>query len=559
MQTIRLAVGALAAAMAGCAATAPRTPSTGSAQSARLFEGMGGFHRPITTSSPLAQRFFDQGLTWAYAFNHDEAIRSFEHAATLDPSCAMAWWGVALCNGPHINRPGMDPAQNTAAWDAIQRARSLVDDESQIERDLVEALTTRYAAVPPPDRRALDESYASAMRSLRDRYPADADIAVLHAESLMDLRPWDLWTIEGQPREGTPEIVAALEAAIALNSDHPGANHLLIHALEASADPARATAAADRLRTLVPVSGHLVHMPSHIDVRTGRWALAAAANESAINVDRSYRLFSPNQGFYRLYMAHNLHFLSYVSMMEGRRERALSAARDMIAAVPEPFIKQNSALIDPYMSIEIESLKRFGRWDDILRLREPRREFPITRALWRHARGVAFAAKDRIQEARREHARLRSQVDAIPEDAVAIINKAHDVLAIADRVLAGEIAYREGNLDRAISELRAAAAVEDRLVYMEPPEWMIPVRHPLGAILLEAGKPAEAEREYREDLRRWPENGWSLFGLEKALRAQGRISEADDTLARFKQAFARADFNLSSSCACVRHGARAAR
>ncbi|MBL8746628.1 MAG: hypothetical protein JNK58_09770 [Phycisphaerae bacterium] len=544
----------LSASLCGCAGKpSPKPESSAAIQEPTLFEGMGRYHRPVSTSFAEAQRYFDQGMVWMFAFNHDEAIRSFKHAARLDPQCAMAWWGVALCNGPHINKPGMEPDQNTAAWDALRNAIALRRNASPSEQALIDALAHRYAASPPADRSSLDRAYADAMRKLWSADQTDADVATLFAESLMDLRPWDLWTIEGRPREGTEEIVSVLERALAINPDHPAANHLLIHAVEASADPARANAAAERLRTLVPASGHLVHMPSHIDVRTGRWALAAESNEAALRVDSAYRRLSPKQGFYRLYMAHNHHFLSYVSMMEGRSERAIRAARDMIAGVPPEFIRSNAPLIDPYMGIEIEALKRFGKWDEILALPQPPRSLPITRAHWSFARGVALAAKGQIDDARREQQRCRAFAAAVPKDAMMAINKAADILAIADLVLDAEIAYAQGNDNVAITRLRDATAIEDRLIYMEPPEWMLPVRHTLGAVLLVAGKPQEAEQEYREDLRRWPENGWSLFGLARALRAQGRDSEASEIDTRFARAWARADTEINASCLCVKH------
>lgn len=548
-----MAMVLLATLLGGCAGGASsRGDRTLGAAGAVLFEGMGDYHRPVTTSSAEAQRFFNQGMVWMFAFNHDEAIRSFKEVARLDPDCAMAWWGIALCNGPHINKPGMEPAQNAAAWAALQKALALRERADPTEQALIDALAHRYAQPPPADRSCLDRAYADAMRALWQADQGDADVATLFAESLMDLRPWDLWTIDGQPHEGTEEIVSVLERALTIAPDHPGANHLLIHAVEASADPARANTAAERLRTLVPASGHLVHMPSHIDVRTGRWALAAESNEAAIRVDAEYHRLSPRQGFYRLYMAHNHHFLSYVSMMEGRSERALSAAREMIAGVPPEFLKKDAALIDPYMGIELEALKRFGRWEEILAVPEPPKNLPITRAMWSFSRAVALAATGRIDAARREQQRFRAYTANVPSDAMISVNKASEILTIADKVLAGEIALARGRHEEAISRLREAMAIEDRLIYMEPPEWMLPVRHTLGAVLIEAGRPSEAESEYREDLRRWPENGWSLYGLTRSLRAQGRDSEADELHERFERAWARADSTISASCLCVK-------
>lgn len=557
MRNAQLGAFVCASLLLGCSSVSTsRAPATSPSV---LFGQMGTYHRAITTGQPMAQRYFDQGLVWLYSFNHDEATRSFREAARIDPSCAMAWWGVAAANGPHINRPGMERLQSEVAWGAISRARSLASGASPVERAMIDALSARYVEDPPADRRALDQAYADAMASMWASNPHDADIGTLYAESLMNLRPWDLWTIEGQPKEGTATIVGTLERVLALNPDHPGGNHLLIHAVEASAEPSRANDAAERLRTLVPRSGHMVHMPSHIDVRTGRWAQAARSNEAAIIADREYRALSPQQDFYRLYMAHNLHFLSYVSMMEGRSERALSAAREMLASVPAEYAKDNAAMIDAYLFIEIEALMRFGEWDELLEVKKPASHFPVTRAMWTFARGVALAAKGRTDEARHEHSRLKRQIAAIPAERITIVNKAHDVLGIADLVLAGEIAYHEGDVRGAIDHLNDALKIEDRLVYMEPPEWMIPVRHPLGAMLIEVGRPAEAEQAYREDLRRWPENGWSLHGLSRALRAQGREHEAEQVESRLDEAWARADMPIKASCACVRHRTALAR
>ena len=289
--------------MVGCGQ--PSASMAGEQREVPLFEGMGHHHRAVTTSSDLAQRYFDQGLIWAYAFNHDEAIRSFEKATRLDPDCAMAFWGIALCNGPHINNPLVPPERSRAAWNAIQQAIALQDRATETERMLIAALSLRYADPPPADRAPLDQAYAAAMREVWRAHPDDSDVGTLFAEAMMDLRPWDLWTEQGQPRDVTKEVLAALEATLAMDPDHPGANHLYIHTIEASPHPERASAAADRLRQLVPASGHLVHMPSHIDVLTGRWAQAAQQNDAAIEVDRAYRAISPKQEFYRLYMAHN--------------------------------------------------------------------------------------------------------------------------------------------------------------------------------------------------------------------------------------------------------------
>ncbi len=522
------------------------------------FEGLGAHTRAVSTRSPEAQHYFDQGLVWAYAFNHDEAIRSFRTAAQHDPELAMAWWGVALCNGPHINFPAMEPAQSRDAWEALQAAQQHAGSASPVEQELIAALAARYSNPAPADRRPLDEAYAAAMKQVWQRHPDDADIGTLYAESLMDLQPWDLWTKDGQPKGNTPEILAVLDRALALDPDNPGANHLYIHALEASPHPERANVAADRLRRGVPISGHLVHMPSHIDVQCGRWALAADQNEQAIESHRRYREISPRQNFYRVYMAHNHHFLAFAAMMEGRSAVAEQAAREMVAGVPRQFIEEHGPWIDPLMSVVLDTLKRFGRWDEVLKEPRPPRELPITTAMWYFTRGVAFAAKGDVPAAEREQREFREAVRAVPADAMMAINPAHHVLSIADHMLAGEIAYARGELDASVAELKRAIALEDDLKYMEPPEWIQPVRHTLGAVLVSAGRYEEAERVYREDLAHWPENGWSLHGLARCLEAQGKAADAAQVAARFAATWARADVQIESSCLCVPGGQRRA-
>jgi tetratricopeptide (TPR) repeat protein len=519
-----------------------------------LYDGLGSHTRPVKTTSPLAQRYFDQALIFTYAFNHDEAIRAYTEAARLDPNCAMAWWGVALCNGPHINNPAVDAAHSAAAWAALQRALALQSNAAATDRALIRALAKRYADPPPTDRRPLDEAYAQAMREVWRASRGDADVGVLTAEALMDLQPWDLWTKEGQAQGNTLEIVGILEEVIASNPDHPGALHLYIHAVEASQNPGRAAAAADRLRRLVPAAGHLVHMPAHIDVRTGKWQEAADANVRAIVADRKYRETSPRQGFYHIYMAHNYHFLSYAAMMEGGSAVAINAARELIAGIPEEYARGHAALVDPVTPIVFEALMRFGRWDDILREPAPPTYLPVTTAFWRFARGVAYAAQGKVADAEREQVEFRAAVQKVPPDALMAINRAHTVLKIADHVLSGEIDYRRGRIDEAVRELAAATRIEDDLKYMEPPDWIQPVRHTTGAILVSAGRFSDAEVVYREDLQRWPENGWSLFGLWQCLKARGATAEAGEIDERFKKAWSRADVQIPASCLCVARG-----
>lgn len=523
-----------------------------------LFDGMGGHTRKVTTTSPDAQRYFDQGLTWAFAFNHDEAIRSFEQAAKFDPECAMAHWGIALCHGPHINNPVMNEAGAHAAWTSLQTALALIDNVTPAERSLVKALASRYAdptngkiPLTASERKPWDEAYANAMKDVFFQHSNDADVASLYAEALMDLHPWDLYDpATREPHPWTAEIVTTLERAIQLNARHPGANHYYIHAVEASNTPERGNAAAEVLRTLVPASGHLVHMTSHIDVRTGRWALAAEQNRRASKIDAAYRKISPDQGIYRIYMAHDDHFLAWTCMMLGRREEAQSAARAMIRNIPEDFMKAAAPFVDPLTSIELSVLMRFGRWDEIMEVPRPADYLPITAAMWHFARGSALAAQGKLDEALTEQSEFRKAMFALPDNAMLQQNPALKGLAIADWSLEGEIAFRQGRIDDAVEALTAAVEQEDALRYMEPPDWLQPARHSLGAILLSANRFTEAEAVYRADLKRWPENGWSLYGLARSLAAQ-KSPETGEIQARFDKAWAHADTDIAASCLCV--------
>jgi len=514
-------------------------------------DGLGHHAMAVTTQSPEAQAMFNQGLTWAYAFNHDEAIRAFEAAARHDPNCAMAYWGIALCNGPHINNPVLPPERAKAAWAAVEQARAVKQHASYPEQQLIEAVAARYAADAPADRRHLDEAYAAAMRQRYEMDINDADIGTLYAEAMMDLQPWDYWAKDGSPKGSTTAIIALLDHVLTINPNHPGANHLYIHMVEASPNPERGIPAADRLREMVPLSGHLVHMPSHIDVQVGQWAKASDMNEKAIAADAKYRAMRPRQGFYNMYMAHNRHFLTFSCMMEGRGDAALKAAREMLAAIPQDFIDNQPAFADPFLSIEFDVLKRFGRWDDLLNRPKPRGRLPISMAQYHYARGVAYAAKGRVDKARVERDLFLAAKQRVPQEALTGINPAHKVLSIAERVLDAEIAYREKRMDEAVKTLREAVAIEDDLLYMEPPEWIQPVRHTLGAFLLDADRVAEAEQVYRDDLKAWPENGWSLQGLAKCLAARGATTEADEVQTRLQSAWARADIKPTTSCLCV--------
>jgi tetratricopeptide (TPR) repeat protein len=517
-----------------------------------LFGGLGSHTRKVTTNAPPAQRYFDQGLAFLYGFNHDEAIRAFEAAAEIDPGCAMAFWGVSVANGPHINNPVVDEAHAKAAWKALTKARALVaENGTPVEKALIEALAKRYADPQPEDRKPLDEAYAEAMSAVWQAYPNDADVGALTAEALMDLRPWDQWSVDGKPQPGTEQVLRTLDAVLARSPKHPLALHLLIHAVEASPHPEKADVAAERLRDLEPALGHMVHMPSHIDVRRGRWQKAVVANEKAIAADAAYRKVVPRQGFYRLYMAHNHHMLAYACMMKGESGRATQAIRQMLAEVPDDFVKQNAVMIDGFFAMPYELHMRFGRWNEMLAEPKPRDCFPIATAVWRYARGVACAAKNRVQQAKEEQQAFRAAVKAIPPEAVFGQNKGTDLLAIGEHALAGEILYREGKVDEAVAALRKAVEAEDKLRYIEPPDWIQPVRHALGATLMDAGRYADAEAVYREDLKKYPENGWSLFGLAQSLRKQNKPAEAAAVTARFDRVWRQADVKLTSSCFCL--------
>lgn len=531
---------------AACAAPQPSESSAGTL----LYDGYGGYHREVTTSSADAQRWFDQGLQLVYGFNHDEAIRSFREAARLDPDCAMAWWGVAHANGIHVNNVQMSAAASAAGYEAAQEALRRSANAAPVERALIAATARRYAAVAPEDRRPLDEAYAAGMEEAWKAFPNDPDVGALFAESLMNLQPWDYWTADKQPKGRATEIVAALERALRQNPAHPGANHFYIHAVEASAQPGRAEASADRLRTLVPGSGHLVHMPSHIYINVGRYDDAAAANEEAIAADEAYLKLAPPPDFYSIYYIHNVHFLSFAAMMTGRSALALEAARKMEAQVPPDFLRSAAGMVDGMMPAALHVLIRFGRWEEVLQAPDyPEWRF-ASRAMRRYARTVALANLGRAAEARQELQEFDVAAALVPEGWSIGVNPAASILAVARRMAEGEVLWREGRAEEAYALLREAVVLEDALVYDEPPGWMQPVRHALGAILLADGKLDEAGLVYRADLLDNPRNAWSTLGLEQTLRAQGRNSDADAMAPELAATWARADVQPPASCYC---------
>jgi tetratricopeptide (TPR) repeat protein len=515
------------------------------------FAKLGNHSRKVATTSAAAQEYFDQGLAFLYGFNHDEAIRSFEAAAAADPQCAMAYWGISAANGPHINNPKVDEAHAKAAWKALTKARELAANESAANQALIDALGKRYADPQPENRAPLDSAYADAMRKVWQAHPDDVDVGAITAEAIMDLRPWDQWTLAGKAQPGTEEVLGILNAVLAKSPKHPLAVHLLIHAVEASPHPEQADVAADRLRDLMPGLGHMVHMPSHIDVRRGRWQDAIIANEKAISADKAYRAVIPQQGLYRIYMAHNHHMLAYAAMMQGQSLKAGATVKDLLASIPEEFIKAAPGAVDGFFSLPYELHVRFGQWDEMLAEPEPRKEFPVSTILWHYGRGVALAAKGQVAPAKAEQEEFRKAVKQIPPTTVVGKNLAVSLFGVAGKMLDGEILYREGKIDEAIEALRDSAKREDRLRYIEPPDWIQPVRHALGAALMDAGRFAEAEQVYREDLVRYPNNGWSLYGLSQALKRQGKGAEALTVKLQFDKAWEHADIKLASSCFCL--------
>jgi tetratricopeptide (TPR) repeat protein len=506
---------------------------------------LGSHTFPVSTKNAQAQLFMNQGLNLSYAFNHAEAGRAYREAARLDPNLAMAYWGEALALGPNINAP-MDPASEPKALEAIQKAVALKSNASPREQALIDALKYRYSG-KAEDRRANDVAYADAMRKVHLQFPDDDDIAMLYVESVMDLRPWGYWTRDGTPYERTSEIVALTEKVIARNPNHPGALHLYVHLMEAY-QAGKAEAAADRLLTLMPAAGHMVHMPAHIYQRVGRYADAVHSNEMAIAADEDYISQCRAQGLYPMaYYPHNLHFLWFAATAEGNSKLAIAAARKAASRVDDETLKA-VPLLAGFRVVPYYALTRFGKWDEMLREPEPPPTSAYLRGMWHYARGTAFLGKGQTDDADHELAKLNDlMADKSLDQPLFSPNTARGVLTIAQEVLAGEIAAAKKNYDAGVAHLERAVRLEDALVYTEPAEFHYPPRLALGAVLLEAGRPAEAETVYWEDLRRNRENGWALFGLMQALKAQGKNDDAALVEARFKKAWARADVTLSAS------------
>lgn len=518
---------------------------------APLFDGMGTHHHPISTEDENAQRYFDQGMVLSFAFNHAESARSFRAAQTLDPDCAMCFWGEALALGPNINvtsngKAIMGDDDRKQAYAAIQKAAVLGDNASAKERDFIAALATRYNGDPSTSREPLDLAYLDAMRDLNAKYPDDDDAAAMFAESIMNTMPWDYWLDADTPKPLAAEAIALLEDVLERAPEHPLALHLYIHAVEASNKPERAEPAADRLANLVPGAGHLVHMPAHIYWRVGRYDDASEANIKAAAVDEEYIAACNAQGFYpAMYYPHNIHFLWAASSMQGRSELAIESARRVSSNVSIEMIELFPQ-VEFFHTIPLLSLTQFGKWDEILATEAPREDFEYSNGIWHYARATAYARKGDLDSAREEQqalSELKGATDVTFLDT--LYYPATMLLEIADSLVMGEIALSEGKTDDAIAHFNRAVAVQDELPYTEPPFWYYPTRHALGRALLTANQYAEAETVYRRDLELYPHNGWSMFGLIQSLEAQGK--DASEIRHHFDIAWQKADVELTAS------------
>ncbi|HEX8622711.1 MAG TPA: hypothetical protein VF718_12145 [Allosphingosinicella sp.] len=544
---LALALAAPALAQHEGHAPPPRASVADWAIGAQLFDGLGSFHRPVTTSSPEAQKYFDQGMRLVWAFNHDEATRSFAKAAEIDPKCASCYWGVALTLGPNYNMPIMTQPRARAGWEALGKAQANAGSATPVEQALIAALAKRFDGprpLDPSNSAPLLAAYVTAMEDVARRFPDDMDVQTMLAEGLMNTNPWKLWTADGKPGLGTPAILAALQKVLAKDPKHPGANHYWIHAVEASLDPARAVPSADVLVGMMPAAGHLEHMPAHIYQRVGRYEESAEANRKGAAADVAYLKLTAAPDYYPRYLIHNYQFLAYAAAMEGRRAETVKALRDARAAVPDEMLLAMPGL-DWSIGYLYDGMARFGLWDEILAEPAPNPKLAGLSIAWLQARATALAAKGRVAEARALLPELDRAIAAVPAEATQGQNLARPLYEIGALKAKARIAIAEGKVETAIEWLRQAVTKEDRLAYNEPSDEFFPVRHLLGAALLQRGWPAAAEAVYREDLVRNPANGWALHGLAKALEAQGKKADAEK--ARFAEAWRNADTPLTAS------------
>jgi tetratricopeptide (TPR) repeat protein len=541
----------LLAAIGGCSGSSDNYGDDQAASveqiGAPLFGDLGNHQYEISSTNPLSQRYFNQGLNLAYGFNHQEAVRAFKEGARLDPGCAMCYWGQAVALGPNINK-AMDDADISAAYTAAQLALEKSAASTPVERALIVALTARYDPQSNADRVKLDAAYANAMREVATQFPDDLEVQTLFAESLMDLMPWEYYEADGTPKRETTEVIDALEFVLAKNPEHPGAIHLYIHAVEATDAPERAEPYADRLRNLVPGAGHLVHMPAHIYLRVGRYADASLANELAAAADESYINQCKAQGFYpATYYPHNIHFLWYTSAMEGRRQTSIEAAKKLYGALPLDQVEEFKE-VEYFVPIPLLAYARFGEWDAILAEAPPPESWPYASAMWHYTQGLAHIAKGNLDKA-------ESELTAVDEILAGELIDTREILfvlgrsnsAIARTELAARIELARGNAEAGIALLRVAIEKEDALPYVEPPYWYYPIRQRLGAALMQTNAAAEAEAVFRRDLEIYKHNGWSLYGLHQSLLAQGKEEEARQVEEQLNAIWQAADIELTNA------------
>jgi tetratricopeptide (TPR) repeat protein len=518
-----------------------------SAAPAQLMSGMGSLHHPIATSNPEAQKFFDQGLTLMYAFNHDEAVRSFRRAAELDPKAAMPWWGISNALGPNYNDEA-NPERMKAAYDALQKAKSLAATAPENERAYIDALAPRYSDDTKADAKKLAVDYAKAMGELAKKYPDDPDAATIYAESMMDVRPWGLWKLDGTPAEGTLEIIAVLESVLTHFPNHIGANHYYIHAVEASPHPQWGLPSADRLGALVPNAGHLVHMPAHIYSRVGDFKSAEASNENAAAVDIAYIQATGAKGMYpAMYYSHNLHFLAYAAMQAGGYEVARRAATRLAENIHQRSQEMPASMTEGFLTYQILVQVRFHKWQEICSAAAPDSKIPMLTTVAHFARGMALASTGKVSDAEVERKAFAAAVEQVPASQTFGFDSAKTVLQIPTGMLDAQIAEARGDRKAAIESLRKAVAVQDGLAYNEPPDWYYSVRESLGGTLLRDAQAAEAEQVFRDDLARNPRNGRSLFGLWQSVKAQNKTADAEWARREYEAAWKDADTQLSVS------------
>lgn len=516
---------------------------------AQLFDGLGDFHRKVTTSSPDAQQYFDQGMRYLWAFNHDESTRSFAKAVQLDPACAMCYWGVALTVGPNYNVPFMAEPRAKAAWEAVQLAQKAGQRTTPVERALVDAVSKRYNGAQPLDptnEAPVLNAYAGAMRSVAKQFPEDLDVQTLYAEAMMNLKPWKLWTSDGSPAPGTEDIIATLESVLNQDPNHPGANHYYIHVMEASPHPEKALLCAQRLKGMMPAAGHLQHMPAHIMQRVGRYEDAAEANREGAAADAAYYARAKPLDYYTMYTGHNYQFLAFSTAMEGRKAETLEAVRKARETIPDGMLLAMPGF-DWLISERYSAMVRFGLWDEMLAEAAPNPRLPGLTGGYLFGRAVALTAKGKVDDAKATVAQLEDLSTNTPADYGAGNNTARDMFAIGVLVAKARIADAQGNPDEVLAFLRDAVIKEDQTAYDEPSDWFFPVRHILGAELLKAAKVSAAEAVYRKDLALHPDNGWALYGLAQALKAQNKNPEAEKVEKQFQQAWSKADVALTAS------------